>query len=587
MLRGSGVRMKMNRRAWLIGSLMGGSLPLSGMAVSKSGPQIGQEHPALIHPRLYCTPESLLALRAHRSCGHHALIWKNLAESAKWCLAKVPRAEWIAPVADDPNYENLYDRFYAMMQDMAITEHLAFAYALSGDARYGDAARGWTLACARAWRPDADAPPDGGKAYAVMRLLKGVATGYDLVYDRLSESEREEIRAMLATTAANYFTHYFSLADRSGPGFHTHHAIVEYSSFGIAALALLGEVPEADTWLDECVRKFTEDLLPRGLAPDGAQVEGATFWASTMHYRLMFMDALRRVTGTDLFAKFAPQMNADLALASIAGKHRPGWDEPHQSVLLSPPYGQLNYYAPALACLAREYRSPALQRLTQWDETLGGLQQTRYITPKRREQLLFELGGYAFLWYDASVPTEPVDAPRAYAFPSVMQAYARAGWEPGGLLIGLDKGGAVTAHAGGDTVLVAPPLVPESSAVPAIENIGSTTKISWQDPSGPAVEVTLHRPALLSITWRGLPPEFTAWSLREPRKLDGILAWKSGTTLRVLKGSLKSLAPDAHAPLHAVGNGKLLLHDPEPKRYPEITFTTGDDGLLTLEIETH
>src|SRR5690606_33632933 len=102
----------------------------------------------------------------------------------------------------------------------------------------------------------------------------------------------------------------------------------------IAALTLLNENPDAQKWLDATVGKFTTHLLPMGLAPDGAQVEGATFWASTMHYRIFFMDALRRVTGRDLFNEFASKMNADLALASIAAEKRDGWDKPHETVLL-------------------------------------------------------------------------------------------------------------------------------------------------------------------------------------------------------------------------------------------------------------
>src|SRR5262249_30256919 len=144
---------------------------------------------------------------------------------------------------------------------------------------------------------------------------------------------------------------------------------------------------------------FEQHLLPTGLAPDGAQVEGATFWASTMQYRLIFMDALRRVTGIDLFRTHASRMNADLALAAIAAEKAAAADEDHQTVVLEPSYGQLNYYAPVLLALAREYHRGLYQHFALWDRTLGSLQETRYVTP-HGEALLFELGGYAYLWYD-------------------------------------------------------------------------------------------------------------------------------------------------------------------------------------------
>src|SRR5437867_6191228 len=95
------------------------------------------------HPRLYFTAHDLPQLRQLRAKSVHAKIWTNIAESADWCVAQKPRAKWIEPITPDLRYENLYDRFYAIMGDLAITEHLAFAYALSGEARYGEAARQW------------------------------------------------------------------------------------------------------------------------------------------------------------------------------------------------------------------------------------------------------------------------------------------------------------------------------------------------------------------------------------------------------------------------------------------------------------
>ena len=53
--------------------------------------------------------------------------------------------------------------------------------------------------------------------------------------------------------------------------------------------------------------------------------------------------------------------------------------------------------------LARHDRRPIYQHLALWDESLGSIQHTRYITPHRKEELLFCLGPYVYLWYDPSV----------------------------------------------------------------------------------------------------------------------------------------------------------------------------------------
>ncbi len=82
------------------------------------------------HPRLYFTPDELTHLRNIRDQGLHAVMYRNLIASADWCLTQPVRHDWIAPVTSDPIYENLYDRFYAIMHDMAVMEHLSLCLVL-------------------------------------------------------------------------------------------------------------------------------------------------------------------------------------------------------------------------------------------------------------------------------------------------------------------------------------------------------------------------------------------------------------------------------------------------------------------------
>ena len=533
------------------------------------------------HPRLYLTDADAPRLRELRTEGIHAHIWRNVAESAEWCLTQRPRREWIAPVEPDPIYLNLYDRFYAIMADLAITEHLAFAYALSGEDRYGEAARAWVLASCRVWSNEADGHPDGGKAYAVCRMLKGVAVGYDLAFDRFTEEERAEIRRVLTDICRLYATDYFATPDKAGPDFHTHHAIVEFASFGVAALALLDEAPEAREWLEATVAKFRDHLLPMGLAPDGAQVEGATFWASTMQYRLFFMDALRRVTGCDLFGPHREQMKPDLALAGIAARKRPGWNESNQTVVLSPSYGQLDYYAPVLLFLAREYRLPTCQYLALWDESLGAIQRTRYATTNG-EQMLFEFGGYDYVWFDPTVPAEPDEERLSYHFPSVNQAYARTSWREGGLLVGA-AGRCVVVHAGGRPVLIDlhdPHAELEPCPPFTLTDTGRTVVIACEGEQ----TVTLHRLGRLELHRRAASP-VQWWCHGEPRCDGNSLRWSDGTLLRITKGTLQSVEPGGYHDEKIVGLGKLRCVDPAPTAYPLVTALP-EDGELHVEVRT-
>lgn len=557
-----------------------------------ASPANGAEVKLLVpgHPRLYFTAGELDRLRGLRDQGVHARIWRNMAASADWCLTRLLRTEWIAPVAPDPIYLNLYDRFYAMMHDMAIMEHLASAYAYSGDERYGQAAKDWALACCHIWQKEAEGQPNGSKAYAVTRLLKGLAVSYDCLAGLWSDEESAEIRDAIARIGRKYYDGYFSTASIAGPGFHTHHAIVEWASFGVAALALLGEYGPAETWLAATVDKFEKHLLPTGLAADGAQTEGSTFWASTMQYRLFFMDALRRVTGRDLFTPFQQQMSADLALASIAAPKREELDQEHETVILEPSYGQLNYYAPVLLALAREYRNPLHQHLALWDETLGSLQKTRYVTPNG-ERLLFELGGLAYAWYDDSVPAEVgADAPLSFAFPSVNEAYARGSYGQHGIVAGVRHGRAVV-HAGGRPVLIElyarngpPPATPEL----AVEDAGATATIRCTGAEGSGFATSsleLRRPDAIALHRTGCA-DMVVWCHGNPTRQGDTLAWPDGASLRVVTGSIDSMDPTGHRDEKIVGMGKLKCVDPSPQHYPLIRVLADAAAEMRVEITT-
>lgn len=540
------------------------------------------------HPRLYFKAEDLPRLRELRKSGVHALIWKNLAKSADWCLTKAPRKDWIAPVSPDPVYLNLYNRFYGMMQDMAIMEHLAFAYAYSGDSRYLEGARKWTLACCRVWGREADGEPDASKAYAVMRLLKGVATAYDVIYPELAIPERNEIRKTLREIGHKYYQWYLDNPQMGTMKQGAHHSSVETASFGVAALALLGEVREAQDWLDLMVSRHIDHLLPQALTPSGAQTEGPTFWASTMQYRLMFMEPLRRVTGQDLFTPFAKQMDGAYALAVCANPHEAcRYDRIRQSVVFHPSYGQLNYFSPVLLYLAREYRRPLYQHLALWDRTLGTMQDTRYVTPDG-EQLLFQFGGCEYVWYDETVkPGIEKTAPLSFSFPEVNQAYARSSYEPGALVMG-QWCGVTEVHAGGRPVLVEEQELfkwPKAIERLALAEDGKKTTISCSacpELSFESQTMTLDRPGVVTIS-RKTSAAMRWFCHGNPTRRGNTLEWPNGTRVSVVKGGITSFEPEGYLDEMITGMGLLKLADPMPMKYPLIAAQP-ENGELVIEI---
>jgi len=297
------------------------------------------------------------------------------------------------------------------------------------------------------------------------------------------------------------------------------------------------------------------------------------------------MDALRRVSGKDLFQNFGEQMNADLALATIACRKRPGLDEHHANVVLEPSYGQLDYYAPILLALAREYRRPSYQFLATWDDSLGGLQRTRYKTP-HGEELLFELGGYAFVWFDDSVPAKAVEPKLSWHFPSVDEAYARSSWKAGGLLVGV-RHGEVVVSAGGHAVLIEPGAVTNRAGpgkILRVTDAGHRAVIECADPSVSS-EIELNRRTGKLVIRRSGQAACTFWCQGEPSRHKNELRWDNGVTLKVREGHLVQWAPQGHATTLSVGNGLLPLDDPARKAYPLVTLSPADSGKLVIEIK--
>ncbi len=534
------------------------------------------------HPRLYLESQDLPVLRNRKHIRYRTMV-DNLIDSAEWCLGEKPRETWIAPVSPDPVHSNLYDRFYAIMKDLAITEHLAFAHALTGSEQYGRAARKWVLASCRVWQMEAAGRIDGGKAYAVSRLLKGIAVGYDMIYGLLSNAERNEIRDTLARIGGKYFTDYFNTPEKTGPDFHTHHATVEWALLGIAALALLHEEDAAADWLRAAVRKFRTHLLPHGLAPDGAQVEGATFWASTMQYRLFFMDALKRVTGCDLFTPYRHYMHAEPALAGITGEHRSPLGACNASFALQPSYGQLDYCAPVLLALARRYRNPVYQRLALWDKTLGQIQKTRYVSPGG-EQMLFELGGYACVWFDPEVPHQPDISELSWHFPSVHEVYARVSWNPGDLLTGI-RGQQVIVHAGGRTVLKGNAFsdTAEVHTEPFVASESGDTAVLRCDYETDNLVVVLHRHGRCLVQRRS--SEDWTWTCQgSPDFGPDWLSWENGVVLTVVQGTVKDWRPGAFREEIVVGNGLLVLEDPAPATESTLSIQPSNRGQIVVEV---
>lgn len=365
----------------------------------------------------------------------HGTVLPNLRAGVAAVLGRPARAAGIDEVDDDPCYENLYDRAYALLSDGAELEHLAVAAVTEpGDAlERAGAARLAVLV--RAWAAEADRPAGYGNAYASTRLLKGLAVGFDTFRHALEPAERLAVEEALVRFASNLWAGWFARPPARGPigvapGLHSpHHSCVEWSAFGVTALALLDSRPDARTWLDATVEQFETRLLPGALAEDGAPPEGWAFWVSTMFSRVQFLDALATRTGTDLAAGCTGGLATTLARALVRTVPPLAASEEGEDRLDLDAHPLLLRGAGTVLCwLAARSDDAALQGLALLDGRAGALESASFATPRRRIRLRLPTSSYAALWLRADLAPAAAtdDGPRT--FPSVALAVDPHGW---------------------------------------------------------------------------------------------------------------------------------------------------------------
>ena len=130
-------------------------------------------------------------------------------------------------------------------------------------------------------------------------FAKSVAICYDWLYPYMSDNERTVVRDALATKAFSIYNEGVELGESNEWWLRSvnNWCPVIQGGVGIAALATLGEVPEAE-WILGQTRKrlhYYLDPFPR----DGGCVEGAMYGIYGVSNAGLFGTALQHVTGTD------------------------------------------------------------------------------------------------------------------------------------------------------------------------------------------------------------------------------------------------------------------------------------------------
>jgi heparinase II/III-like protein/uncharacterized protein DUF4962 len=236
-----------------------------------------------VHPRVFVTKDGLEALRA-RARTTHREEWQRV-------LAGLAALKTPPPPAPGPQ-----ERRSQNVVAFAIAE-AALAASVERRPEYVAAAKQWTLAAIdyEPWgytynKPNVD--------LAAGHLLYAIGWAYDLLHDDFAPDERARIRASLTRHAGLVYDHF-----APGPGkrsnFTQNHDFIPTAGLAVAALALLGEAPDAPRWA--ALARAHHHRAGTLLSPDGHYYEGFEYWIFSTPWLVHFLDAWEHATGESLW----------------------------------------------------------------------------------------------------------------------------------------------------------------------------------------------------------------------------------------------------------------------------------------------
>lgn len=314
---------------------------------------------------------------------------------------------------------------------------VAIAYALTGKKEYADRCIDYLERLSQR-----DFGRNPSRVLGNGEYLDCMAWGYDVLYEPLTESQRQTVRDRLDLEAHWLWVQMRTLSKDTVHGWWaSDHAnnwqAVAAGGLGMAALALLGESSDAEMWLEEAIAQI-KMLLNHAFDSDGAYFESPMYHKYTMNYLTPFATALLRAGRENLF-EYRDRVLQKTCLYNLymmepTRDHFAPFNDGGR--LAGNPPQALHPASAYFARLASVYRDGLLRWL--FDNMFG--------TGRRFPVWNFPHGHPdAVIWYDDTVPVEDPDtSPRlalARCWPEHGRVAMRTGWgDPNGILLAMECG---------------------------------------------------------------------------------------------------------------------------------------------------
>lgn len=248
------------------------------------------------HPRLYFNAEGFAKLKANAETNEYV---------KKWVAGVIKSADNYVSQGTLPKYEIPDGKRLLSQSSVAssIFEACGFAYLMTGDMKYVNHA--WKAVQAVGSFPDWNP----SHYLDVGEMSYGVAICYDWMYNAWTEEQKRYIEKTL-------YDYSLTVTDQAYYAQNSYNwwVMVEHNwnpwvngSITCAALAVYEAYPELCADLISKAVRCQESML-KSFYPDGAWMEGISYWAATAEYIARMIDALEVSLGTDFNLTKAPSM---------------------------------------------------------------------------------------------------------------------------------------------------------------------------------------------------------------------------------------------------------------------------------------
>jgi Heparinase II/III-like protein/Domain of unknown function (DUF4962) len=374
-----------------------------------------------VHPRVFVTASELETLRA-RARTTHREDWQKV-------LAGLPALAGDPPPPPGPQERRAQNNVAHAIAGVSL------AWAVERRPDLLAAAKKWTLA-ATSYEPWGYTYNKPNVDLAAGHLLYAIGWAYDLLWPELTPEERARIRASLERHAALVHEYFTPSAKRGRFEFTQNHDFIPTAGLAVAALALMGESPDAEKWA--AIAYAHHHRANQLLSPDGYYYEGIEYWIFSAPWLVHFADAWEHATGESVW-ELGPYRNWKLYVAhelfpngQDAFDFGDVWEGPltrarrGEEIARLYPGGALESNANLLYRVAARLRDPETQAVADRCHALGHTSLEEHWT---------------LLWRDASLAPAPMARlPLHHRFEDSGVVFYRTSWEKDALAFAFKAG---------------------------------------------------------------------------------------------------------------------------------------------------